>query len=104
MNKDEYQKFLDENIKIKLHKKFEAAETEGFIERIKKPEQCSDCNRSVDLAPIRTHRMSQYNHWLSYCKDCGKYKNAETGAYDVDYANAYRLLQKVSQKKSDSSN
>ena len=92
MNKDEYQKFLDQHIKLTRHKKFEAAESEGFIERIKKPEQCPDCDRSVDLAPIRTHKIVQDNQWITYCKDCGKYRDPDTGQYDIPYANAYRLI------------
>lgn len=97
MDKDEYQKFLDKHINFKAHKKYESAESEGFIELTSIAEKCKDCDLTVDRAPIRTHRIVKGGYWLSYCKDCQNYRDPDTGRYDLDRNGNY-VYQKVYKK------
>lgn len=104
MDKDEYQKFLDQHINFKLHKKFKSAESEGFIELTSIVEKCEECGLTVNRAPIRIHRIVK-DQWLSYCKDCQNYKDPSTGLYSLNrngkcaYQKVYKQLGNVTNKK-----
>lgn len=108
MDKDKYQKFLDQHIIYEPNKKWLGSTSDAFIEVIKVEGQCGDCGRQVkNRAPIRTHKIIQNDQWLTYCKDCGNYQNPESGKFEqnrLNYNNAYRLTKnlkcKVDDKKS----
>lgn len=94
MDKDEYQKFLDEHIQFKQHRKYEAADSESKLTVIPCENKCPDCDRTVDRAPIRLHK-NYGGMWFTYCKDCKNYLDPETGKFETRDPNRTRNYQRI---------
>ena len=57
------------------------------VELIPQAQVCEDCcvtvvDRHIDYR----FRKKPYRHWSSYCRSCSKYKNPESGKFDMESA------------------
>ena len=111
MNKDEFEKLLDQcRVEKVLHKKWLGSEADAFVEVKSLVTRCKECNLEVDRAPIRIHKVVMQDTWMSYCKDCHNYLNPDTGRYDTkrNYVDTYKRLKlrkdKINDQKSNNSN
>jgi len=60
------------------------------LEKLKHPElACDDCNRIVvdRKTELKVHAWPK-RHWREYCTNCKKYKNPESGKFEVSAATA----------------
>jgi len=111
MDKDEFEKLLEQcRVETTLHKKWLGSQADAFIEIKSLVTTCKDCNREVDRAPIRVHKIVMQDTWMSYCKDCGNYLNPDNKCYDSkrNYVDTYKKLKlrkdKINNQKSNDSN